>query len=145
LDGGAQCTQCAIESTGVSGKPVFNILEDALTVILIQFPNMREPCGAERMSKTPNGCDLLRHGLLKASFIPPPRIRELRELTRYRDSLVREQGAVANRIQKLIESGNINSVRWPAMPWGRAAERSCGRWLAEKRTRPNCGLGPWQT
>jgi transposase len=49
----------------------------------------------------------LRHGLLKASFIPPPEIRELRELTRYRESLVREQSAVANRIQKLIESGNI--------------------------------------
>jgi transposase len=51
--------------------------------------------------------DLLRHGLLKASFIPPLHIRELRELTRYRESLVREQTALANRIQKLIESGNI--------------------------------------
>src|SRR5437588_5459687 len=51
--------------------------------------------------------DLLRHGLLKASFIPPLEIRELRELTRYRESLVREQTALANRIQKLIESGNI--------------------------------------
>jgi transposase len=51
--------------------------------------------------------DLLRHGLLRASFIPPPEIRELRELTRYRESLVREQSAVANRIQKVIESGNI--------------------------------------
>ncbi|MBA3440372.1 MAG: IS110 family transposase, partial [Pyrinomonadaceae bacterium] len=51
--------------------------------------------------------DLLRHGLLKPSFIPPLHIRELRELTRYRESLVREQTALANRIQKLIESGNI--------------------------------------
>ena len=51
--------------------------------------------------------DLLRHGLLKASFIPPLHIRELRELTRYRESLVREQTALSNRIQKLIESGNI--------------------------------------
>jgi transposase len=45
--------------------------------------------------------------LLKASFIPPGEIRELRELTRYRESLVREQGGVANRVQKLLESGNI--------------------------------------
>ena len=51
--------------------------------------------------------DLLRHGLLRASFIPPAHIRELRELIRYRQSLVKEQTAVANRIQKLIESGNI--------------------------------------
>ena len=51
--------------------------------------------------------DLLRHGLLKPSFIPPRHIRELRELTRYRESLVREQTALSNRIQKLIESGNI--------------------------------------
>src|SRR5215212_344209 len=80
----ARCTHVAIESTGVYWKPVFNIVEDAEWL-----------------------ADLLRHGLLKASFIPPPEIRELRELTRYRESLVREQSAVANRIQKLIESGNI--------------------------------------
>ncbi len=51
--------------------------------------------------------DLLRHGLLKPSFIPPRPLRELRELTRYGESLVREQTALANRIQKLIESANI--------------------------------------
>jgi transposase len=51
--------------------------------------------------------DLLRHGLLRASFIPPLCIREVRELTRYRQTLVREQTALANRVQKLIESANI--------------------------------------
>ncbi len=51
--------------------------------------------------------DLLRHGLLRPSFIPPLHIRELRELTRYRESLVRAQTQLSNRIQKLIESGNI--------------------------------------
>jgi transposase len=51
--------------------------------------------------------DLLRHGLLKASFIPPFDVRELRELTRYRQTLVKELTAVANRIQRIIESGNI--------------------------------------
>ena len=51
--------------------------------------------------------DLLRHGLLKASFIPPPEIRAFRELTRYRQSLVKEHTAVANRIQKVVESANI--------------------------------------
>jgi transposase len=104
----AQCTHVAIESTGVYWKPVFNILEDALTVILINPEHARALRGRKTDVKDAEWlADLLRHGLLKASFIPPPVIRELRELTRYRESLVREQGAVANRIQKLIESGNI--------------------------------------
>jgi len=104
----AQCTEVAIESTGVYWKPVFNILEDALTVILINPEHARALRGRKTDIKDAQWlADLLRHGLLKASFIPPPEIRELRELTRYRESLVREQGAVANRIQKLIESGNI--------------------------------------
>jgi transposase len=51
--------------------------------------------------------DLLRHGLLKPSFIPPLPMREVREVTRYRESLVREQPALANRIQKLSESANL--------------------------------------
>lgn len=104
----AQCTHVAIESTGVYWKPVFNILEDALTVILINPEHARALRGRKTDVKDAEWlADLLRHGLLKASFIPPAEIRELRELTRYRESLVREQGAVANRIQKLIESGNI--------------------------------------
>jgi transposase len=104
----AGCTQVVIESTGVYWKPVFNILEDKLGVILVNPEHVAALRGrktdvkdAERLA------DLLRHGLLESSFIPPPEIRELRELTRYRDSLVRERRSVANRIQKVIESGNI--------------------------------------
>jgi transposase len=104
----ARCTQVAIESTGVYWKPVFNVLEDALTVILINPEHAHALRGRKTDVKDAEWlADLLRHGLLKASFIPPPEIRELRELTRYRDSLVREQSGVANRIQKVIESGNI--------------------------------------
>jgi len=104
----ARCTHVAIESTGVYWKPVFNILEDALTVILINPEHAHALRGRKTDIKDAEWlADLLRHGLLKASFIPPPEIRELRELTRYRESLVREQSAVANRIQKVIESGNI--------------------------------------
>lgn len=104
----APCTHVAMESTGVYWKPVFNILEDALTVILINPEHAHALQGRKTDVKDAEWlADLLRHGLLKASFIPPAAIRELRELTRYRESLVREQGAIANRIQKLIESGNI--------------------------------------
>ena len=103
-----QCTQVAIESTGVYWKPVFNILEDALTVILINPEHAQALRGRKTDVKDAEWlADLLRHGLLQPSFIPPPVIRELRELTRYRDSVVREQSSVANRIQKLLESGNL--------------------------------------
>lgn len=102
------CTHVAIESTGVYWKPVFNILEDALTVILINPEHAHALRGRKTDVKDAGWlADLLQHGLLQPSFIPPGEIRELRELTRYRESLVRERTAVANRIQKLIESGNI--------------------------------------
>jgi transposase len=104
----AGCTHVAIESPGVYWRPVFNILEGVMEVILT---NARDAKGYKaRKTDVIDAewlADLLRHGLLKPSFIPPRPIRELRELTRYRESLVREQTALANRIQKLIESANI--------------------------------------
>ena len=104
----AGCRQVAIESTGVYWKPVFNILEGVMEVILT---NARDAKGFKaRKTDVIDAewlADLLRHGLLKASFIPPRHIRELRELTRYRESLIRQQTALANRIQKLAESANI--------------------------------------
>ena len=102
------CTHVAIESTGVYWRPVFNILEGAVDVMLT---NARDAKGYKaRKTDVIDAewlADLLRHGLLKPSFIPPLPIRELRDLTRYRESLVREQTALANRIQKLIESANV--------------------------------------
>ena len=103
-----ECTHVAIESTGVYWKPVFNILEGMVEVILVNARHIKAVPGRKTDVKDCEWlADLLRHGLLRASFIPPAHIRELRELIRYRQSLVKEQTAVANRIQKLIESGNI--------------------------------------
>jgi len=102
------CGQVAIESTGVYWKPVFNILEGVLEVVLV---NARHVKGVPGRKTDVRDCewlaDLLRHGLLRASFIPPLPIRELRELTRHRHTLVRDQTAVSNRIIKLVESANI--------------------------------------
>ena len=102
------CTITAIESTGVYWKPVFNILEGNLEVLLV---NARHFKGIPGRKTDVKDCewlaDLLRHGLLRPSFIPPPEIRELRELTRYRQQVVKELATVANRVQKLIESANI--------------------------------------
>ncbi len=102
------CTHVAIESTGVYWKPVFNILEGVLEVILVNAQHVKAVPGRKTDVKDSEWlADLLRHGLLRASFIPPLEIRELRELTRYRQSLIREQTALSNRVQKLAESGNI--------------------------------------
>jgi len=102
------CTHVAIESTGVYWKPVFNILEGVLEVILVNAQHIKAVPGRKTDVRDCEWlADLLRHGLLRASFIPPLEIRELRELVRYRQTLVKEQAAISNRIQKLIESGNV--------------------------------------
>jgi transposase len=104
----AGCTHVAVESTGVYWRPVFNLLEDHFTVLLVNAQHIKAVPGRKTDVRDCDWiCDLLRHGLLKASFIPPRYIRELRELTRHRQILVRDRAAVANRIQKLIESANI--------------------------------------
>jgi transposase len=102
------CTHVAIESTGVYWKPVFNILESSMHVILVNARHVKKVPGRKTdVSDSEWLADLLKHGLLKSSFIPPLHIREMRELTRYRESLIRERTSLANRVQKLIESGNI--------------------------------------
>jgi transposase len=102
------CTIAAIESTGVYWKPVFNILEGNVQVLLVNARHYKAIPGRKTDVKDCEWlADLLRHGLLKASFIPPLEIRELRELTRYRQQLVKELASIANRVQKLIESANI--------------------------------------
>ena len=104
----AGCTHVAIESTGVYWKPVFNVLEGLLTVILVNARHIKAVPGRKTDVRDCEWlADLLRHGLLKASFIPPREIRELRELIRYRQTVVTEHTAVANRLTKLIERANI--------------------------------------
>jgi transposase len=102
------CTHVAIESTGVYWKPIFNILEGSMEVLLVNARGVKAVPGRKTDVRDCEWlADLLRHGLLRASFIPPAHIRGLRELTRHRQSLVRELAAVANRVQKLIESADI--------------------------------------
>jgi transposase len=106
------CTHVAIESTGVYWKPVFNILEGDMEVILVNARPVKAVLGRKTDVKDCEWlADLLRHRLLKASFIPPLEIRELRELTHYRQTLVREQASVANRVQMIIESGTIKPAQ----------------------------------
>ncbi len=103
------CTHVAMESTGVYWKPIYNILEGTgLVVLVVNARHIKAVPGRKTDVKDAEWiADLLRHGLLKASFIPDRRQRELQELVRYRRSLVGERAREANRIQKVLEGANI--------------------------------------
>ncbi|MEA2529843.1 MAG: transposase [Thermomicrobiales bacterium] len=104
----AGCTHVAMESTGVYWKPVYNLLEDGFALLLVNARHVKAVPGRKTDAKDCEWlADLLRHGLLQASFVPDRPRRELRELTRYRTSLVRERTAAANRLQKTLEGANI--------------------------------------
>ena len=101
-------THVAMESTGEYWKPIFNILENNFEVLLVNAHHIKQVPGRKTDVKDLEWiAELLRHGLLKASFIPPLGQRELRELTRHRTNFVRERATLINRIQKTLESGNI--------------------------------------
>jgi transposase len=103
------CRHIAIESTGVYWKPVFNILEKAgLEVVLVNAQHVKNVPGRKTDVKDAEWlATLLRVGLLRSSFVPPQEIRELRDLTRYRTQVIRQRADECNRIQKLLEDGNI--------------------------------------
>jgi transposase len=104
----AGITHVAMESTGVYWKPVYNLLEGQFELLLVNAAHIKAVPGRKTDVKDAEWlADLLRHGLLRASFVPARPQRELRELTRYRTSLVRERTAEVNRVQKVLEGANI--------------------------------------
>lgn len=104
----AECTHVGMESTGVYWKPIYNLLEDQFTLVLANAQHIKAVPGRKTDVKDCEWiADLLRHGLLPGSFVPDRPARELRELTRYRSSLVRERTAEVNRLQKTLEGANI--------------------------------------
>lgn len=105
---GQGVTHVAMESTGEYWKPIFNILEENFEVLLVNARHISKVPGRKTdISDAEWIADLLRHGLLTASFIPPVGQRGLRELTRFRSSFVRERATLINRVQKVLESANI--------------------------------------
>lgn len=100
--------QVAMESTGVYWRPVFNLLEAEHEIILVNAQHIKAVPGRKTDVKDSEWlADLLRHGLLRASFIPPAPVRELRELTRYRQDLLHERTQEVNRLHKILEGANI--------------------------------------
>jgi transposase len=104
----ASCTHVGLESTGVYWKPIFNLMEGLFEIVLVNAQHMKAVPGRKTDTKDAEWiADLLQHGLLKASFIPPQPQRDLRDLTRYRTSLKQERTQHVNRIHKLLEETNI--------------------------------------
>lgn len=101
-------THVAMESTGIYWRPVFNLLESRFAVILVNAQHMKAVPGHKTDIKDSEWiADLLRHGLLCASFIPPKPIRDLRDLVRYRKTLVQQRAQQINRVQKVLETANL--------------------------------------
>jgi len=104
----AQCTHVAMESTGVYWKPVYNILEGQFEVLVANAQHLKAVPGRKTDVKDAEWiADLLQHGLVSGSFIPDRPQRELREVTRYRKTLIRERASEVNRLQKVLEDANI--------------------------------------
>src|SRR4030095_2233151 len=98
----------AMESTGVYWKPIYNVLEGQMELLVVNAQHIKALPGrktdvqdAEWIAET------WQHGLVKGSFIPPQPQRDLRDLTRYRTSLVRERARIVNRLQKVLEDANL--------------------------------------
>jgi len=101
-------THVAMESTGVFWKPIFNLLEDTFELLVANAQHIKAVPGRKTDVKDAEWiADLLQHGLLRPSFIPPVWQREVRDLTRSRTSLIEERSRVINRVQKLLEDTNI--------------------------------------
>ena len=101
-------THVAMEATGVYWKPIYYVLEDDFELLLVNAAHVKNVPG--RQTDTLDAqwlCQLLECGLLRASFVPPKPIRELRDLTRYRKSLIKERQQEANRLHEVLEDAGI--------------------------------------
>jgi transposase len=101
-------THVAMESTGVYWKPVYYVLEERVTCLLVNAAHVKKVPGRKTdVQDCAWLAQLLEHGLLRGSFVPPAPIRELRDLTRYRKSLIQERAREANRVHKMLEDAGI--------------------------------------
>ncbi len=105
---GHQVTHVAMEATGVYWKPVWHILQGQFELLLANPTQVQALRGRKTDLKDGERiCDFMQHGLLQGSFVPPPPIQQLRDLTRSRTTLKQEQVRIGNRIRKVLEDANI--------------------------------------
>jgi transposase len=121
---GLGVTQVAMESTGVFWKPIFNILEGSLELLVVNAQHLKAVPGRKTDVRDAEWiADLLQHGLLRPSFIPPRWQRAVRDLTRSRTSATEERTRVINRVQKLLEDANIKLASVASDLMGKSARQ----------------------
>ncbi len=104
----AQCTHVAMEATGVYWKPIYNLLDETFVLLVVNAQHIKAVPGRTTDVRDAEWiADLLQHGLLRGSFIPSMAQRELRDLTRYRTTVVAERARVINRLQNTLEDTNL--------------------------------------
>ncbi len=129
-------THVALESTGVYWKPIYYVLEDGFTLLLINMQELKRVPGRKTDVKDSTWlAQLLECGLLKSSFVPPPAIRELRDLTRYRVQQVRDRAQEVNRLCKVLEDAGLKLTSVVTDVMG-ASGRAMLRALVEGTTDP---------
>jgi transposase len=130
-----QCSQVAMESTGVFWRPIFNILEGHVEVMVVNAQHIKAVPGRKTDIKDAEWiADLLQHGLLRPSFIPPSWQRILRELTRSRTSLSEERSRVIARLQKGLEDANIKLAAVASDVMGKSAQEMLHALIAGELT-----------
>jgi transposase len=132
-------THVAMESTGVFWKPIFNILESRFQVLLVNARHLKQVPGRKSDIRDCQWiAQLLQHGLLKGSFIPPRSQRELRDLTRHRVQLVEEKTRTSNRIEKVLEDANIKLGSVASEVMGASGRAMVQALIEEERSCPDC-------
>ena len=129
-------THVAMESTGVYWKPIYYVLEEEFQVLLVNAQHIKHVPGKKTDAQDAAWlAQLLECGLLRASFVPPPPIRALRDLTRYRKVLVQERGREVQRLHAVLQDAGIklSSVATDIMG---VSGRAMIDWLVEGRTNP---------
>jgi transposase len=145
---GHGCAHVAMEATGAYWKPVYNVLEEAggFELAVVNAEHLRAVPGRKTDVKDAEWlATLLRHGLVRASFIPDREQRDLRELTRYRTALIRERASEINRLQKTLEAANLKLAAVLADVTGASGQRILDA-LVQGRTDPEqlADLAHWR-
>jgi len=129
-----QCPVVAIESTGVYWKPVYHVLSEAIEVCVANSRDVRQRPGKKTDESDATWiAELLAHGLITPSFVPPPEIRALRDLTRTRVSLVQTRTQAKNRVYKILEDTNIKLASVVSDVFGKSARRMLEALVAGER------------
>jgi transposase len=133
----AGCPIVAMESTGVYWQPIWNILEARLELLLVNARHVKAVPGRKTDVRDSEWlAELLRHGLLRGSFVPDREQRELRELSRYRTALIRLRVDEVNRLQKTLESANLKLASVASSVVGVSAREMLRRLMADDGATP---------